>query len=154
MNDHARSVMIELQNVTFVHLLETKGRKSRSSSIIDRRCNNRWLWESAQDCRIPTPSSQKLRLEYKSGFTGSTIINVSMHEYTNSQISQRTGISNSYFAQILTKKADSEKLGFPIDNSIWNDFLFFIAVSERTSTVTRPISGQWATNMEGQGFNH
>jgi hypothetical protein len=43
-------------------------------------------------------------------------------EYTNSSIAWRIEFYNSYFAQISTKKAISEKLRFRIDNPIWTVF--------------------------------
>jgi hypothetical protein len=46
-------------------------------------------------------------------------------EYTNPSIAQRIEFYNSYFAQISTKKAISDKLGFRTVNPIWTVFCSF-----------------------------
>jgi hypothetical protein len=59
------------------------------------------------------------------------ITNISMHiEQANSSIRFKTQFSNFYFAQILIKKAISDKSGLAIDNIASAFFFFEFAVEQ------------------------
>jgi hypothetical protein len=63
---------------------------------IDYRCDNRHFLLSAQNCQVPTPTSQNLKLEQQ----------IQIFQLANSAIDRKIEIHNSKSADLFTKKGE------------------------------------------------
>jgi hypothetical protein len=79
-----------------------------------------------KDCQVPAPTSQNMIIEYKCGFTGSTIVSLhapGVHYLISCLIEMNSTIPTSPISP--PRKAISEKLGLRVDISIRKDFCWF-----------------------------